>query len=212
MNHIDRFDAAFAQCPVVAILRGVRPEEVLDIGHALVDAGIHIIEVPLNSPMPFASIEQLAQHLPAHIVVGAGTVLHARDVDRVTSVGGQIMVSPNTSVPVIERTVHHGAVSLPGWTTPTDAFAAYHAGARFLKLFPAGSFPPGHIKAIKAVLPTDARVLAVGGVGSHNASEWRAAGADGFGIGSEIYKPGLDARTVGDNARAVLSALGAEGQ
>lgn len=207
MTLSDRFDAAFAAQPIVAILRGVEPDEVIEIGHALIGAGIQIIEVPLNSPAPLKSIERLAQTFADGTIIGAGTVLTAEQAEQVVDAGGQIVVAPNTSLPVIERALRRGALPLPGWATPSEAFTAYAAGARYLKLFPAGSFSPTHVKDVSAVLPKDVRILAVGGVGSANAADWRAAGAHGFGIGSELYKPGYTAETVAGNAEAVVRAL-----
>jgi 2-dehydro-3-deoxyphosphogalactonate aldolase len=197
----------FAQMPVVAILRGVRPEEVLEIGEALYRAGIGIIEVPLNSPDPLTSIKTLAQAMGDRCVIGAGTVLTEADVVGVAAAGGEIIVSPNTNAAVIERSLESGLVPMPGWATATDAFAAYQAGARYLKLFPAATYGAGHIKGVRAVLPNDCKLLAVGGVGADAADEWLQAGVDGFGIGSEIYKPGYSAEQVYQSAAAIVAAI-----
>ena len=205
----EKLENWFAQMPVVAILRGVRPEEVLDIGEALYSAGIGIIEVPLNSPDPLTSIKTLAQAMGDRCVVGAGTVLTEADVVGVTAAGGEIIVSPNTNAAVIERSLVAGLVPMPGWATATEAVAAYQAGARYLKLFPAATYGSGHIKGVRAVLPNDCKVLAVGGVGADAADEWLQAGVDGFGIGSEIYNPGYSAEQVHQSATAIVTAIAA---
>jgi len=205
----EKLENWFAKMPVVAILRGVQPEEVLDIGEALYSAGIGIIEVPLNSPDPLTSIKRLAQAMGDRCVIGAGTVLTEADVVGVTAAGGEIIVSPNTNAAVIERSLVAGLVPMPGWATATEAFAAYRAGARYLKLFPAATYGSGHIKGVRAVLPNDCKVLAVGGVGADAADEWLQAGVDGFGIGSEIYKPGYSAEQVHQSATAIVTAIAA---
>ena len=185
-----KIDDWLQKMPVIAIIRGVRPDEVVEIGTAIYQAGIGIIEVPLNSPDPFSSIKKLSQALGDNCVIGCGTLLQKSDVARVVAAGGEIAVMPNTRAAVIKECIATGLVPMPGWATPSEAFAAYRAGARYLKLFPAASFGVAHLKAIRTVLPTDARVLAVGGVGSADASTWLAGGAAGLGIGSEIYRPG----------------------
>lgn len=205
----EKLENWFAKMPVVAILRGVQPEEVLDIGEALYSAGIGIIEVPLNSPDPLTSIKTLAQAMGDRCVIGAGTVLTEADVVGVTAAGGEIIVSPNTNAAVIERSLVAGLVPMPGWATATEAVAAYRAGARYLKLFPAATYGSGHIKGVRAVLPNDCKVLAVGGVGADAADEWLQAGVDGFGIGSEIYKPGYSAEQVHQSATAIVTAIAA---
>lgn len=205
----EKLENWFAQMPVVAILRGVRPEEALDIGEALCSAGIGIIEVPLNSPDPLTSIKTLAQAMGDRCVIGAGTVLTEADVAGVAKAGGEIIVSPNTNVAVIEHSLEAGLVPMPGWATATEAFAAYQAGARYLKLFPAATYGSGHIKGVRAVLPNDCKILAVGGVGADAADEWLAAGVDGFGIGSELYRPGHSAEQVYRSATAIVTAIAA---
>ena len=195
--------------PLVAILRGVRPDEVVDIGEALVDAGFGIIEVPLNSPDPMKSISLLADRFSKQAVIGAGTVLKADEVDEVIDAGGRLIVSPNMNVGVIEQTVKRGGLSFPGVFSPTEAFAAIDAGAQALKFFPASLHGPDGIKAIKAVLPPKLPVLAVGGVSVPTIGEWLAAGTDGFGIGSNVYKIGWDACKVSIEARAFVGAYDA---
>ncbi len=197
----------FAQMPVIAILRGVRPEEVVEIAEALYRAGIGIIEVPLNSPNPLISIKNLAQAMGDRCVIGAGTVLTEADVAGVTGAGGEIAVSPNTNPAVIVRSLEAGLVPMPGWATATEAFLAYQSGARYLKCFPAATYGPGHIKGLSAVLPKNCKLLAVGGVGADDADQWLQAGVDGFGIGSDLYKPGDSAEQVYQSARAVVDAI-----
>lgn len=200
------FAAAFAACPLVAILRGVRPDEVESIGEALVDAGFTLVEVPLNSPDPFASIAALARRIGDRAMVGAGTVLTVDDVARVGDAGGRMVISPNTNVDVIAATARAGMASLPGYFTPSEAFAALAAGASALKLFPAEAASPAVLKAQRAVLPKHVPVLVVGGVSPDTMGPWRAAGADGFGLGSALYKAGATAAQVGEAARAFVAA------
>lgn len=200
------FAQAFADMPLVAILRGVRPEEVLDHAEALLAAGIRIVEVPLNSPLPFDSISRLAA-MADRMVSGAGTVLTVADAERVVVAGGQIIVSPNTDAEVIRCAVALGAVPLPGIATATEAFAALAAGARVLKLFPAATYGPGHLKALGAVLPADAVLVPVGGVGPAQMADWWAAGARGFGLGSDLYKPGMTPAEVQTRAEAAVAAV-----
>jgi 2-dehydro-3-deoxyphosphogalactonate aldolase len=201
------FDTAFAACPLIAILRGVKPDEVEGIGDALVDAGFTLIEVPLNSPDPLDSIARLAKRLEGKAVIGAGTVLTEAQVDQVRAVGGTMIISPNANTRVISATAEAGMTSLPGVVTPTEAFAALDAGATALKLFPAEGSSPAILKAMRAVLPKDLRLLPVGGVGSDTMKPWLDAGANGFGLGSALYKVGLTADEVGERARAFVSAL-----
>jgi 2-dehydro-3-deoxyphosphogalactonate aldolase len=203
----DKLDNWFIEMPVVAILRGIRPDEVVEVGESLHRAGIGIIEVPLNSPDPFRSIEKLSRSLGDRCVVGAGTVLTVSDVDSVALAGGEVVVSPNTNTSVIARTLSHGMVPMPGWATVTEALSAYHSGARYLKLFPASTYGAGHIKSALAILPADCRLLAVGGVGAATADEWLRAGVHGFGIGTELYQPGFSAEQVYQSALTVVAAL-----
>ncbi len=201
------FADAFARCPLVAILRGITPDEVDAVGDTLVEAGFTLIEVPLNSPDPLASIERMATRLAGSAVVGAGTVLTPAQVADVADAGGRIIVSPNTEPHVIAATVERGLASLPGCFTPTDAFTALRAGAHALKFFPAEVLGPAGVKAIGAVLPKDVLRLAVGGVTPETLPAWRAAGIDGFGLGSALYAAGRSAADVGQAARAFKAAL-----
>ena len=205
----DRFDRCFARLPLIAILRGVRPDEVEEIGEALVEAGFTLIEVPLNSPDPFDSIARLARRFGDRALVGAGTVLTPDAVDRVQAAGGALIIAPNADPSVIARAAAHGLPALPGVFTPTEAFAALAAGAAALKLFPAEGGSPAMLKAIRAVLPRETRLLPVGGIAPDTMSPWVAAGADGFGLGSALYKPGQDAATVGAAASAFVDAWAA---
>lgn len=207
MTHLERFRAAFAQCPLVAILRGVRPDEVEAIADALVDAGFTLIEVPMNSPDPLTSVARLAQRFADRAMIGAGTVLRERDVAAVADAGGTMIISPNANPRVIAASAAAGLVSLPGISTPTEAFAAIDAGATALKLFPAEGSSPHILKAMRAVLPKDMPVLPVGGVSPEIMAPWIEAGATGFGLGSALYKPGMDATDVGDRARRFVAAL-----
>lgn len=200
------FKAAFTVMPLVAILRGVKPDEVEAIGDALVGAGFTLIEVPLNSPDPFESIARLARSHGDAAMIGAGTVLSVEDVRHVRDAGGRMVISPNTNIDVIAATAAAGLASLPGYFTPSEAFAALAAGATALKLFPAEAASPAVLKAQRAVLPREVPVLAVGGVAPGSMAPWRAAGADGFGLGSALYKAGASAAEVGASARAFVTA------
>jgi len=192
--------------PIVAILRGVKPDEVVAIAKALVEAGIRAIEVPLNSPDPLESIRRLCQAYGDVALCGAGTVLTPQAVDDVAAVGGKLIVTPNTDPEVIARAVALGLTAMPGFATPSEAFAAVKAGARALKLYPASSFGPSHIKAVKDVLPKDILVYAVGGVGAANLEPWLTAGVAGIGVRGELYRPGSTAEQVGQKAAALVAA------
>ena len=192
--------------PIVAILRGVKPDEVLEVAAALVEAGIGAIEVPLNSPDPLTSIGRLCAAFGDRALCGAGTVLTPRAVEEVAGVGGKLIVTPNADPEVIARAVALGLAVTPGFATPSEAFAAVKAGARTLKLFPAGTFGPGHVKAVRDVLPKDVAVYAVGGVGAANLGPWKAAGVAGVGVGGELYKPGFTPEEVGRRAAALVAA------
>ena len=201
-------DGALMDCPVIAILRGIKPDEALAHVQAIHDAGIRVVEVPLNSPDPLESIARLARAFGDRMVVGAGTVLTEAQVDSVHAAGGKLIVSPNVDVGVIRRTVALGLWSAPGFATASEAFSAIHAGAKHLKLFPATTYGPGHLKQLQAVLPSDVTVVAVGGVGATNMSEWRVAGAKAFGIGGELYRPGQSVtETAGRAAKVVAAAV-----
>lgn len=206
MSHLDRFDAALAELPFVAILRGLRPDEAEPIGNALVEAGFRLLEVPLNSPDPLRSVERLARRLGGTAVVGAGTVLRADAVAEVEAAGGTMIISPDTNAAVIGAAAERGLVSLPGIATPSEAFAALRAGATALKLFPAEGASPATLKAMRAVLPPGTRVLPVGGITPETMAPWIGAGAAGFGLGSALYRPGDTAGSVGDRARAFAAA------
>lgn len=208
MSHIAAFDAAFARCPLIAILRGLTPDEAEGVGAALVEAGFELIEVPLNSPDPLDSIARLARSLAGRAVIGAGTVLSPAQVAEVEAAGGTMIISPNANPAVIAAAAGRGLVSLPGIATPSEAFAALDAGAAALKLFPAEGSSPAVLKAMRAVLPPGTRVLPVGGVSPDTMAPWRAAGAAGFGLGSALYRPGDTAEQVAANARAFVAALG----
>jgi 2-dehydro-3-deoxyphosphogalactonate aldolase len=201
-----KFEACLRKMPLVAILRGVRPEESVAIGQALIDAGFCLIEVPLNSPEPLRSIEALARRFPG-ATVGAGTVLTAEDVTRVRDAGGELIVAPNFKPDVVARAVDLGMACLPGVMTPTEAFAALGAGAHGLKLFPAELIGPDGLKALRAVLPTGTRMLPVGGITPDNMAAYRRAGASGFGIGSALFKPGMTPTETGAMARTFADAL-----
>ena len=207
MTHLETFNAAFAQCPLVAILRGVAPHEIDAIGDALVDAGFTLIEVPLNSPDPLDSVARLRKRFGGRAVIGAGTVLRVEDVAAVEAAGGTMIISPNANLQVIAASAARGLVSLPGIATPSEAFAALDAGATALKLFPAEGSSPQILKAMRAVLPSEVRVLPVGGIAPDTMAPWIAAGAAGFGLGSALYKPGMSAGQVAINARAFVAAL-----
>jgi 2-dehydro-3-deoxyphosphogalactonate aldolase len=199
-------DEALSQIPVVAIIRGVQPDEAVDVGEALFEAGLKVIEVPLNSPQPFDSIGRLAKAMEGRMVVGGGTMLTPEAVDRVAAVGGKIAVAPNTDPRVIRRAREQGLEPMPGFGTPSEAFQAIEAGARYLKLFPASTFGPGHVKALKDVLPSEVVVMPVGGVGPGRFAEWWAAGARGFGMGGDIYKPGRSLAEIAERGRAAVAA------
>ncbi|MCA3693095.1 2-dehydro-3-deoxy-6-phosphogalactonate aldolase [Aquidulcibacter sp.] len=207
MMHATAFAAALASCPLVAILRGLKPEEAIEVVEALYCAGFRIAEVPLNSPEPLKSISALRTHFGDRIIIGAGTVTEVQQVHDVADQGGQICVSPNMDPDVIGAALDRGMVALPGSSTPTEAFAAIKAGALYLKLFPAGSLGPEFLKAMSAVLPAQIQVLAVGGIGAKDFSAWRSTGVAGFGLGSEIYKPGDTPALVREKAERVMTAF-----
>lgn len=202
-----KLDAAMAECPVVAIVRGIRPDEALAHAEALFAAGVRGMEVPLNSPEPIESIRTLAEAYGDRMTVGAGTVLSPQKVEAVAEVGGRIIVSPNVSPDVIGRTVALGLDPAPGFATATEAFTAIEAGARHLKLFPAATYGPGHLKQLKAVLPPECVVWAFGGVGPAQMADWWAAGARAFGLGGELYRAGQSVAETAEKAARVVAAV-----
>ena len=204
---IQGLDACLADLPVVAILRGIAPEEAVGIGDALVNTGVRVLEVPLNSPWPLDSIARMSAALAGRAVVGAGTVLTEPEVDAVADAGGGLVVAPNMDPAVIRRALDRGLAPLPGVMTPTEMAAAVEAGATRLKLFPAQPLGPGMLTAVAAVLPAGVGVYAVGGVGAGNLGAWLKAGAAGVGIGSDLYRPGDGPGDVARKARAVVVAV-----
>ena len=208
MTMNEQFDRLFGECPLIAILRGVKPDETEAIGDALYEGGIRIIEVPLNSPDPLDSIGRLSDRLGDRALIGAGTVVKIDDIGPIRAAGGQLIVSPSANAGVIGATVAAGLVSCPGIFTPTEAFAALDAGAHALKLFPAEASSPAALRAMRTVLPKDLRLIVVGGVAPDSMAPWLAAGADGFGLGSGIYRPGQSPADTLVKARAYVGALG----
>ncbi len=198
--------------PLIAVLRGITPEEIATVGRALFDEGFRILEIPLNSPRPFESIRLLAQEFAHRCLVGAGTVIDASDVVRVRDSCGALIVMPHADPAVIREAKRLGLVCVPGVATPTEAFAALAAGADGLKMFPAEALPPPTIKAWRAVLPSGTLVFAVGGMRPNNMAAYWTAGADGFGTGSNLYSPGLDVAKVRANAAAYAAAFRALAQ
>ncbi len=202
---------ADGMAPVVAILRGIRPDEAVPVAKALVVAGVRLIEVPLNSPDPFASIAAVQAALGHEALIGAGTVLDVAAVEALATTGARLMVTPNTNPAVIARAIALGLEPMPGFATPTEAFQAIAAGAKRIKLFPAVALGPSYLQAIREVLPRDVRVWGVGGTGAANLAEWLTAGAEGIGVGNALYRPGDTAGEVGDKARALVAAWGRAG-
>jgi 2-dehydro-3-deoxyphosphogalactonate aldolase len=197
---------ALAKCPVIAILRRIQPHEVDAVGDALVEAGIVVIEVPLNSPEPLESVQRLATRHGSHALIGAGTVVEVADVARVAAAGGRLIVAPNFDGDVVRAAKAAGLFTAPGVMTPSEGFAALKAGADALKLFPAEMIPAAAIKAWRAVFPRDTLLIAVGGVGVDNLKVYGDAGASGFGIGSTLYQPGRSAAEVRRLARSLVDA------
>jgi len=200
-------DALLAELPIVAILRGVTPARIEGVAGALFEAGIRAIEVPLNSPEPFKSIEILAKAFGDRCLTGAGTVLDVANVDRVADAGGKLLVTPNTNPGVIARGVEKGMTVMPGFFTPSEGFAAVAAGSRYLKLFPASTGGIDHLKAMLAVLPKSVPVYAVGGVGAANMAEWKKGGAAGFGLGSELFKPDFTDAEISERTKKCVAAF-----
>jgi 2-dehydro-3-deoxyphosphogalactonate aldolase len=192
---------------LVAILRGLTPIRAPEVGAALVSCGFRTIEVPLNSPEPFVTIELLAQAHGKDCLIGAGTVLTTAEVDRVHGAGGRLVVAPNCDGHVIRRALELGMRVLPGIATATEAFAALRDGATELKLFPASTYGAAHLKALKSVLPKHVKVFPVGGIGSQDIAEWLASGADGFGFGGELFKPAYTLAELTKRAQSLVQAL-----
>lgn len=194
------FAAAISQLPLIAILRGLRPDEAVGVADALVTAGFRLVEVPLNSPEPLESIEILAKHLPDDCVVGAGTVLRVEDVSSVTSAGGQFIVAPNLNRKVGDAAKKNGLTWCPGVLTPSEAFEAVDQGADLLKIFPAELVSPAGVRALRAVLPPRVLIAAVGGITPQSMEDYVAAGSNGFGLGSSLYKAGMSPGEVKERA------------
>ena len=207
MTPIELLRRYMDECPLVGIIRGVTPDEAEAIGEAIFDAGIRIIEVPLNSPDPLESIKRLAAKFGDRALVGGGTVLQPEQVAEIRAAGGRLIVSPNTNVEVIAETAEAGLVSCPGYFTPSDAFDALEAGATALKLFPAEGATPAVLKSQRAVIPRDIPIFVVGGIRPDVMQPWLDAGADGFGLGGGLYQPGQSAADTAEKARAYVAGL-----
>ena len=206
MSHLlAKFQSHMDSLPLVAILRGLKPEEALAVGQALVNAGFHILEVPLNSPDPLRSLQILSAAFP-NALLGAGTVTTAQQVRDIKAAGGQLIISPHLNDIVVCEAVNLGLVSLPGVATPSEAFRALALGAHGLKLFPAEMISPVVVKSMRAVLPKEVKLIPVGGIGIHNMADYRKCGASGFGIGSALFAPGKSAEAVGISAAAFVQA------
>ncbi|BFM13264.1 2-dehydro-3-deoxy-6-phosphogalactonate aldolase [Simiduia litorea] len=201
-----QFQQALNECPIVAIIRGVEPKEVEAVANALLDAGVRIIEVPLNSPSPLASIEKLAKIVEGRGICGAGTVTTASAVTDVHNAGGQLIVSPNADASVIEATLQAKMISLPGCITPSDCYVAINAGASYLKMFPIGDLGPTYYRSVMAIIPKHITTLTVGGMHEGNLADYWQLGSRGFGVASNIYAPGDSAATVTTKARILVDA------
>jgi 2-dehydro-3-deoxyphosphogalactonate aldolase len=202
---LTQFQSHMDKLPLVAILRGLKPEEALAVGTAIVNAGFHILEVPLNSPEPLRSIQILSKAFP-NALVGAGTVTTAQQVRDIKVAGGQLIISPHLDDNVVCEAVNLGLIALPGVATPTEAFRALALGAHGLKLFPAEMISPAVLNSMRAVLPGHVKLIPVGGMGVHNMADYRKSGATGFGIGSALFAPGKSAEAVGESAKAFVQA------
>lgn len=200
-------DEMMVEIPVVAIIRGVKPDEVCAMAEALHSAGVRIVEIPLNSPDPLESLRRMVGDWGDRLVCGSGTVLQVEQVEQVEAAGGHFLVSPDTKPAVIRRAVELGLDPMPGFATSSEMFQAVDAGARYLKLFPAQTYGPKHIAGLRAVAPKTAVMMAVGGVTAENVGEWWAAGTRGFGIGGELYKPGFTPEQVYEKAKSVVEAV-----
>lgn len=207
IDHVVRFNEAFGACPLIAILRGVRPEEVVGIGEALLTAGFRIIEVPLNSPSPFESIGKLVERFGDAAVIGAGTVTQMAQVGPLAATGAGLAVSPHADPDVIRAARAAGLAAVPGALSPTEAFAAFHAGATALKLFPMEMIGASGVKAMRAVLPKELRLIAVGGVEARAMLQLAEAGCSGFGLGGALYRPGDTPERVAGKALCFIAAL-----
>lgn len=205
-NAATSLEQVLRQLPLVGILRGLPPAQAEEVGRLLYAQGLRVLEVPLNSPEPFRSVRILRDTLPADCLVGTGTVLEPDDVARTRDAGGQLVVSPNCDARVIGAALGAGLLSLPGIATATEAFAAIRAGTRHLKLFPANSFGPGYLKALREVLPAGTCLYPVGGVGAASIGDWVAAGAAGFGFGGDLYRPAYPLEEVGQRAARLVAA------
>lgn len=207
MSTADRLRDCFDRCPLIAILRGMKPEEAPWVLETLVATQFQILEVPLNSPRPFDSLAYLVAHAPPGILIGAGTVLAEAEVDRIAATGAKLMIAPNCAPAVIATAKACGLITLPGVATPTEAFTALAAGADGLKMFPGELLPPAAVKAWRAVLPKGTLLIPTGGVTPDNIAPYRAAGADGFGVGSALYKPGMSREELAQRAAAFAAAI-----
>ncbi|MDO6584729.1 2-dehydro-3-deoxy-6-phosphogalactonate aldolase [Salipiger sp. 1_MG-2023] len=205
-DRAQRLDAACAALPLVAILRGLTPPEAVPVAQVLFDAGFRLIEIPLNSPEPFDSIKAVRDALPPEALVGAGTVTTLADVDRLDAIGADLVVMPHADTAVIGAAATKGMICIPGIATPTEAYAALHAGARGLKVFPAELVGPAAIKAIRTILPAGTRLFPVGGITPGTMADFLPAGVAGFGLGSALYKPGDDVATVRSKAEGFVTA------
>lgn len=205
--NVSNFKKAFEAMPLIGILRGVRPDEAEEVASAVLHGGIRIIEIPLNSPDPVISIDRVAKALAGRAIVGAGTVLSRDEVDSVAAAGGQLIVSPNFNHQVVERTKASGLVSMPGVMTPSEAFAALAQGADVLKLFPGEILSLPVINALAAVLPRHVPLVLVGGVKAEGLSAFKQSPVSGFGVGSSLYKPGMNAFEAGERSRALVDAM-----
>lgn len=201
------FDVAFAQCPLIAILRGIRPAEAVEIATSLHQAGFRLIEVPLNSPDPFESIARIGAALGEQVLVGAGTVTNVAQVEELARIGGKLVLSPHFDAEILRATIRAGMVSMPGTMSPTEAFGAIEAGADILKLFPMEMIGVSGVKALRAVLPKNLSIIGVGGVDETNMAVFRSAGCHGFGLGSTLYKPGDCADQVAARAIQLRTAF-----
>ena len=202
---LTQFQSHMDKLPLVAILRGLKPEEALAVGTSIVNAGFHILEVPLNSPEPLRSIQILSKAFP-NALVGAGTVTTAQQVRDIKAAGGQLIISPHLDDNVVCEAVNLGLIALPGVATPSEAFRALALGAHGLKLFPAELISPAVVKSMRAVLPGHVKLIPVGGIGVHNMADYLKSGATGFGIGSALFAPGKSAEAVGESAKAFVQA------